>query len=77
LGSATHWLTNAVISRYFPLVAAVTTALPFAFFACCMVLQFVVVWWLFPETKRATLETLSAALETGAPAAQPVREQPT
>jgi sugar porter (SP) family MFS transporter len=77
LGSATHWLTNAVISRYFPLVAAVTTALPFAFFACCMVLQFVVVWWLFPETKRATLETLSAALETGAPAARPVRAQPT
>jgi hypothetical protein len=42
-----------------------------------MALQFVVVWWLFPETKRATLETLSAALETGAPAARPVRAQPT
>ena len=68
LGSATHWLANAVISRYFPMVAAVTTALPFAFFAGCMVLQFIVVWLLFPETKRATLETLSAALESTAPA---------
>lgn len=64
LGSGTHWLANAVISRYFPLVAAVTAALPFAFFAACMVLQFFVVWLLFPETKRATLESLSAALET-------------
>ena len=64
LGSGTHWLANAVISRYFPLVAAVTTALPFAFFAACMVLQFFVVWLLFPETKRATLESLSVALET-------------
>jgi sugar porter (SP) family MFS transporter len=61
LGSATHWLANAAISRYFPVVAAVTTALPFAFFAGCMVLQFIVVWALFPETKRATLESLSGA----------------
>jgi len=66
LGSATHWLANAVISRYFPVVAAVTTALPFAFFAGCMVLQFIVVWALFPETKCASLESLSEALdETG------------
>ena len=28
----------------------------------------IVVWLLFPETKRATLETLSAALESTAPA---------
>jgi sugar porter (SP) family MFS transporter len=63
LGSATHWLANAVISRYFPVVAAVTTALPFVFFAGCMVLQFIVVWALFPETKRATLESLSETLD--------------
>jgi sugar porter (SP) family MFS transporter len=65
LGSATHWLANAVISRYFPVVAAMTTALPFAFFALCMVLQFIVVWLAFPETKRATLETLGMALDSG------------
>ena len=73
LGSGTHWLANAVISRYFPLVAAVTTALPFEFFAGCMVLQFFVVWLVFPETKRATLESLSAALEADAPHAVPAR----
>jgi len=66
LGSATHWLANAVISICFPMVAAITTALPFAFFAGCMVLQFIVVWLLFPETKRATLESLSTALESAA-----------
>jgi sugar porter (SP) family MFS transporter len=71
LGSATHWLANAVISRYFPVVAAVTTALPFAFFAGCMVLQFIVVWTLFPETKRATLESLSETLDEAA--SPPVR----
>jgi len=71
LGSATHWLANAVISRYFPVVAAVTTALPFAFFAGCMVLQFIVVWALFPETKRATLESLSETLDEAA--SPPVR----
>lgn len=65
LGSATHWLANAVISRYFPVVAAATTALPFAFFAACTVLQFFVVWALFPETKRSTLEALSEAFDGG------------
>ncbi len=63
VGSATHWLTNAVISRYFPVVAASTTALPFAFFAACMALQLVVVWKLFPETKRTSLERLSEQLQ--------------
>jgi sugar porter (SP) family MFS transporter len=63
LGSATHWLANAVISALFPVVAAFTTSLPFAFFALCMLLQFLVVWTFFPETKRATLEHLSQSLE--------------
>ncbi len=76
VGSGTHWLANAVISRYFPSVAAVTTALPFAFFAGCMVLQFFVVWLLFPETKRATLESLSASLETDATPARTASAQP-
>jgi len=62
VGSATHWLTNAVISRYFPVVAATTTALPFAVFSACTALQFVVVWALFPETKRTSLERLSEQL---------------
>jgi MFS family permease len=63
LGSATHWLANAVIAAVYPVVAAVTTALPFAVFALCMVAQFAVVWMFFPETKGATLESLSLSLD--------------
>jgi sugar porter (SP) family MFS transporter len=66
LGSATHWLANALISALFPIVAAVTTALPFAFFAACTLLQLLVVWAFFPETKRLTLERLSESIESGA-----------
>jgi hypothetical protein len=33
-------------------------ALPFCFFAACMLLQFVVVWRLFPETKQVALEQM-------------------
>jgi len=66
LGSATHWLANALISALFPIVAAVTTSLPFAFFAACTLLQLVVVWAWFPETKRVTLEHLSESMESGA-----------
>src|SRR5665213_411315 len=64
LGSATHWLANACLSVLFPVVAAATTALPFAFFALCMVVQFAVVWAFFPETRRATLESLSLSLDS-------------
>jgi len=66
LGSATHWLANALISALFPIVAAVTTSLPFAFFAACTLLQLLVVWAFFPETKRVTLERLSESIESGA-----------
>lgn len=63
LGSATHWCANALIAAAFPVIAAATSALPFAVFTLCMVLQFGVVWALFPETKRATLERLSESLD--------------
>ncbi|HLY58950.1 MAG TPA: sugar porter family MFS transporter [Stellaceae bacterium] len=62
VGSATHWICNAVISGLFPVVAASTRALPFAVFAVCMALQFLIVWRFFPETKGLELERLDAAL---------------
>jgi hypothetical protein len=65
LGSATHWIANAVIAALFPPVAAATKALPFVFFAACMVLQIAIVWTFFPETKGVALEAMSAALERG------------
>ncbi len=60
LGSATHWIANAVISAAFPLVAAQTKALPFVFFAVCTAIQFVVVARFFPETKGVELEDMEA-----------------
>ncbi len=58
LGSFTHWFMNAAISLTFPLVASRSRALPFAFFAAMMVLQFFVVLSWFPETKGVTLEQM-------------------
>jgi MFS family permease len=63
LGSATHWGMNAVIGQAFPMVAATTQALPFVFFAVCMVVQFFVVLVVFPETRGVELERMEQALE--------------
>jgi len=63
LGSATHWGMNALIASVFPMVAAHTQGLPFAFFAACMVVQFFVVLAIFPETRRVALESMNQALE--------------
>ena len=58
LGSATHWVVNALIAAVFPMVAAQTRALPFVFFAACTVIQLVVVAKFFPETKGVELEDM-------------------
>ena len=63
LGSATHWGMNAMIAQAFPMIAAYTQALPFAFFAACMVVQFIVVLVYFPETRGVELEKMDQALE--------------
>ncbi len=62
IGSSAHWITNAVIATIFPTVAAKSTAYPFYFFAVMMGLQFVLVLFVFPETKRARLEQIQANL---------------
>jgi sugar porter (SP) family MFS transporter len=59
LGSATHWIMNALVSAVFPAIAAYSAAVPFAFFAAMMALQFFVVWLAFPETKGVTLERMA------------------
>jgi MFS transporter, SP family, arabinose:H+ symporter len=56
LGSLAHWVMNAILSGVFPALAARSGAVPFAFFALMMVLQFFVVLFVFPETKNVTLE---------------------
>jgi sugar porter (SP) family MFS transporter len=56
LGSASHWLTNAVISLVFPVMAMSSGAYPFLFFCIMMVLDFFLVLFYYPETSRISLE---------------------
>jgi hypothetical protein len=54
LGSATHWIMNAVISGVFHLVAARSKGAPSAVFAAVMVVQFLSSCWPF-QRPRASL----------------------
>jgi sugar porter (SP) family MFS transporter len=62
LGSFAHWLMNALISGIFPLMAASSGGAPFVFFSLIMVLQFLVVLLLYPETKGVSLEAMQRKL---------------
>ncbi len=63
LGSFTHWIMSAILSIVFPLLTASSGAeTPFAWFAGMMALQFFVVLFLFPETKRLSLEQMQKKL---------------
>ena len=62
IGSATHWVANAVLSFAFPLIAQFDRALPFWGFAAAMLLQALLVWRFFPETRSRDLEAISADL---------------
>ncbi len=60
-GSFTHWLLAALVSWVFPVIAAGSThgtGLAFAFFALMMLVQFFVVFLVFPETKGKGLEKI-------------------
>jgi sugar porter (SP) family MFS transporter len=63
LGSFTHWVMNAGISFAFPILAAWSKTIPFAFFAAMMVVQFFVVLLVYPETKGVTLEEMQERME--------------
>jgi SP family arabinose:H+ symporter-like MFS transporter len=62
LGSFTHWIMNALISGVFPTLAARSGGVPFVFFAVMMVVQFVVVLAVYPETKGHSLEEMQRKL---------------
>ena len=66
LGSFSHWFWAMVVSWTFPVFARNAgephAGAPFAFFAVMMLVQIVVVFWLFPETKRVTLEQMQLRL---------------
>jgi sugar porter (SP) family MFS transporter len=62
LGSFSHWIMNALISLVFPLLAARSGGYPFVFFSIMMVIQFFVVWFVYPETKGISLEEMQKKL---------------
>jgi sugar porter (SP) family MFS transporter len=62
LGSATHWIMNALVSALFPAIAALSASIPFVFFSLMMALQFVLVLWFLPETRGVQLEQMAAAM---------------
>jgi sugar porter (SP) family MFS transporter len=62
LGSFTHWFWAALVSWTFPVIAEVSGAMAFAFFAVMMVLQFVLVFLYLPETKGVSLEQIQRRL---------------
>ena len=62
LGSFAHWVANALISGLFPLMAAASGGAPFVFFSLMMVVQFFVVWLVYPETKGVTLEAMEKTM---------------
>lgn len=65
VGSSSHWIMNALIAGVFPYIAAKSHALPFVFFAGMMAVQFLVVLFLYPETKGRTLEQIQAGFGIG------------
>ncbi|MDR3614944.1 MAG: sugar porter family MFS transporter [Candidatus Obscuribacterales bacterium] len=65
LGSASHWIMNAIISGVFPVVAKASGAKPFIFFGLMMLVQFFIVIRWYPETKGVSLEELEQQLGTG------------
>ena len=63
LGSASHWFMNTIIQLEFPvLVASIGRSAPFIFFSVMTVVQFLVVLFVYPETKGQTLEALQRKL---------------
>lgn len=64
-GSFTHWFFATVITFLFPVVVGespVGGGYAFTFFALMMIIQAIVVWKYFPETKGRTLEEISSDL---------------
>lgn len=58
LGSSSHWVTNAIISLIFPVMAGASGAYPFIFFAVMMVVDFFLILRYYPETKGVSLEQI-------------------
>jgi sugar porter (SP) family MFS transporter len=66
VGNASHWIMNTAIALEFPVVVhSLNTETPFVFFTVMTVAQFLVVLFVYPETKGQTLEALQRRLAPG------------
>ena len=65
VGAGAIWLTDALVAQIYPVVAAQSKGLPFVFFCAVMVVQGIVVFLAFPETKGVSLEELERRLRSG------------
>lgn len=63
LGASTHWLMNALIAGVFPVLVAWSPGAPFAIFAAAMVVQFIVVAAVFPETRGVDLDEMALRID--------------
>ncbi|MGO8797173.1 MAG: sugar porter family MFS transporter [Candidatus Sulfotelmatobacter sp.] len=62
IGTSTLWVMNALISAIFPVLAKKSSATPFFFFATMMLIDFILVAAIYPETKGVSLEKLEQKL---------------
>ncbi|MEP7144440.1 MAG: sugar porter family MFS transporter [Ferruginibacter sp.] len=65
LGSFTHWIMAAIISWTFPIIVEGSPNggyYSFVFYTCMMVLAFVFIWRVMPETKGRSLEQIQKEL---------------
>ena len=63
-GSAIHWIANAVLISVFPSVQHASSVRVFYLFALMMVLQIVVIWVWYPETRGTALGSFATAEES-------------
>ncbi len=63
MGNASHWIMNTLIALEFPVLQAhIARSAPFTFFAIMTAIQFLVVLFIYPETKGQSLEALQRKL---------------
>jgi sugar porter (SP) family MFS transporter len=58
-GSSVLWIANAILVLVFPIMQRASSVETFYFFAMTMVLQIVVVWLWYPETRATALGSLA------------------
>jgi sugar porter (SP) family MFS transporter len=62
LGSTVHWVINALVVGSFPALSSFLGGRIFLAFAAMMVVQFFTILFLYPETKRVSLESLASSM---------------